>query len=227
MLEVFRKEIKYSVSALSFLKARPVLEGVLSLDPHCVGGRGYLVRSLYFDSAWDSDLFDVLDGLLSKQKLRVRGYSGDAERYKLEYKCKTGTDSRKESLLISRRDVERLLAGSFDFLMEHPGSTARELYGRMRAGAYSPRVVVQYRRIAYVSALCDVRVTFDYELGVSRDPADFLVPSPFFEPVIPADTGVLEVKYNSFLPQYIKDALETMDASPVSSSKYAQSRLLL
>ncbi|MDO5112123.1 MAG: polyphosphate polymerase domain-containing protein [Clostridia bacterium] len=227
MLEVLRKEVKYSLSTVSFYKARPLLEACMQLDPHCKGGQGYPIRSLYFDSAWDGDLTDVLSGLLSKQKVRLRCYSPETETLKLEYKCKTGTDSRKLSLPVSRADARRMIGGRYAFLTALQDPVATELYGRLKAGAYQPRVVVAYKRIAYIAPQNDVRVTFDYDVGASFDPAALLDTNAVFEPVSPTASGVLEVKYNHFLPAYIETALQGLNLSPTANSKYAQSRLLL
>ena len=226
MLEVFRKEVKYSVSTTDFYRIRPMLDAVMNMDAHG-GTGGYEVRSLYFDSAWDTDLTDVLSGLLSKQKVRLRAYGADAETYKLEYKCKTGGDSTKKSLTVSRRDARRMIALRYDFLKELQSPVATELYGRMRANAYQPRVVVVYRRIAYTAALNDVRVTFDYDVGASFDPLDLFDAGAVFEPVGAPGSGVLEVKYNRFLPGYLQAALCGLDGSPAANSKYAQARLVL
>lgn len=227
MLEVLRKEIKYSLSTVGFYKARPILEACLCLDPHCRGGDGYSIRSLYFDSAWDGDLDDVLSGLLSKQKIRLRCYTPEAETLKLEYKCKTGTDSRKLSLPVSRADAWRMINGRYAFLTELSDPVATELYGRLKAGAYQPRVVVAYKRIAFIAPQNDVRVTFDYDVEASFDPAALLDEAAAFEPVSPTASGILEVKYNYFLPAYIETALQGLNLSPTANSKYAQSRLIL
>lgn len=226
MPEVFRKEIKYSVSTTDFYRIRRMLDAVLTPDAHGQNG-GYEVRSLYFDSAWDGDLTDVLSGLNSKQKVRLRAYGPDAETYKLEFKCKTGADSFKKSLTVSRRDARRMIALRFGFLTALDDPVAKELYGRLTANVYQPRVVVVYRRIAYTGRLNDVRVTFDYDVGASFDPLSLFDAGAVFEPVSAPGSGVLEVKYNGFLPGYVQSALCGLDGSPAANSKYAQSRLVL
>lgn len=227
MLEVFRKEIKYSISTVQFYRMKPMLQACLTLDPHCADGAGYQVRSLYFDSYSDGDLFDVLAGVQSKQKIRLRTYDAAADAFKLEYKCKTGTDSIKKSIAVSRSLAMQLAAGRYEKLAQIPGDTARELYARMKMEAYQPRVVVYYRRIAYIARLNDVRITFDYDIGASFDPAALFTDSLLFEPVGETGAGVLEVKYNQFLPGYLETALCGLNALPTANSKYAQSRLLL
>jgi len=227
MIEVFRKEIKYSISTVSFYKVRPLFDACMQMDPYCTSGAGYQVRSLYFDSACDGDLFDVLDGLLSKQKVRLRCYSPESETMKLEYKCKTGTDSQKKSLTVSRQDAKRMMAGCYEFLRDIPDPVSTELYGRLKAGVYRPRVVVMYRRIAYNAAPNDVRITFDYDLQFGMDPYALIDPTNRLVPISEPASGILEVKYNGFLPGYLKTALEGVNLFPVANSKYAQARLFI
>lgn len=225
MIEVFRKELKYSISTVAFYRLRPMLDAVMRLDEYS-GANGYEVRSLYFDSIRDDDLTDVLAGLLNKQKVRLRCYDTGAETFKLEYKCKTGTDSRKLSLSVPRRDAKRMISGRYEFLADMDALLASELYGRLITGVYLPRVVVVYRRIAYTSKLNDVRVTFDHEVGASLDAQALMNDKVVLVPVSATGSGVLEVKYNSFLPEYIKCALGGVNLSPTANSKYAQSRLI-
>ncbi|MEG1755470.1 MAG: polyphosphate polymerase domain-containing protein [Clostridia bacterium] len=227
MLEVFRKEIKYSASFIDFYQAKPLLGAGLTLDPHCTNDDGYSVRSLYFDSACDDDLFDVLSGLLNKQKIRLRCYDPDDAVFKLEHKCKTGTDSIKQSIPIPRSKARELAQGRFHVLSALPGDTAKELYARMKMGVYQPRVVVNYQRIAYFSPLNDIRVTFDYDVRASFSPSALFDNYAAFEPVMEPCTGVLEVKYNNFLPSYLMTILGGFNALAVSNSKYVQARLLL
>jgi hypothetical protein len=83
MLDKYRREIKYVISVTDFYRLRSYLESYLKPDEYS-GETGYTVRSLYFDSYNDRDLFDVLDGLMEKRKIRLRIYSGDSSSAKLE-----------------------------------------------------------------------------------------------------------------------------------------------
>lgn len=224
-LEVFRKEIKYLVSLSDFCRIEPVLGACLCKDQNDVPG-GYLVRSLYFDNYDDKDCYDVLDGVESKQKIRIRVYGPDALTAKLEFKCKTGTDGWKQSLDLTRREAEAMVRGEYGFLQgkEDPG---KELFVRMTQEAYLPRTVVEYRRSAYIYPVNNIRVTFDEKIAASFDKWALFETAPCYEPVLPFDTGVLEVKYDGFLPEFIKDIVRGINALPAANSKYVQSRLIL
>lgn len=72
--QVFRKEIKYVILKSEFYRIRKHLDVLMKKDKHC-DIDGYMVRSLYFDSLYNRDLYDTLDGNMEKQKIRLRIYS--------------------------------------------------------------------------------------------------------------------------------------------------------
>lgn len=87
--EVLRTEKKYSITPFSVPELIGDLGMVVSQDAHNIPG-GYLVRSLYFDTPFDDDFEDKVDGLLNRRKIRLRTYSPDAASVKLEIKEKSG-----------------------------------------------------------------------------------------------------------------------------------------
>ncbi len=110
----YRKEIKYALSQVDFLRLRKTLENYMEYDTFS-GINGYKVRSLYFDSIDDRDLYDKLDGTMEKRKVRLRIYSYDAPTANLEYKCKSGSDSIKRKLKITRAEAQMMINCDYDF----------------------------------------------------------------------------------------------------------------
>ncbi len=102
MLEVLRKEIKYIVPIEYFIKIENRLKGLMTYDKNGEYGK-YYVRSQYFDSIDNRDYFDNLNGAFEKQKIRLRIYSPSAENAKLEYKCKSNTDGKKNVFACVKR----------------------------------------------------------------------------------------------------------------------------
>ena len=223
-LEVFRKEIKYIATVQDFCRMEPELSACLYRDPNDKGD-GYEIRSLYFDSYSDSDCRDVLDGLENKQKIRIRIYDPRAPFAKLEYKCKTGTDGRKQSVEILRREALQMMEENYECLLGK-GDVGKELYAKMVKEAYQPKVMVAYRRQAYLYPSNHIRVTFDTHVSASADRWTLYEKDPCLEPVLSWDVGVLEVKYDGFLYAFIKDMVDRVNTLPVANSKYVQSRLL-
>lgn len=223
-MEVYRKEIKYIISIQDFYRLRKQLENYIKPDKHS-GDTGYTVRSLYFDSYNDRDLFDVLDGLYDKRKIRLRIYSMNDSNVKLEYKCKSGSDSRKLTLLISKEEALSMVNGDYSFLLGKNEQLALKLYSRLNIGAYRPSIIVDYKRLAYTYTPNDVRITFDSNINSSRITSGLFDPNAAWQPVMSPGIGVLEVKYNGFLFDHLKKIIEAIDSLPTSNSKYANSRL--
>lgn len=224
MQQVFRKEIKYRISIIQYAQLERQLSRIMKKDSFS-GPDGYPVRSLYFDSVYNQDLHDVLNGHYSKKKIRLRIYSPKDTKAKLELKVKHGLDQQKYSLTVSRDQAQELARGNIDFLAGWNTSVAQYIYREMRIGIYRPAVLIEYDRIAYVSAINKIRVTFDTHVRSSDCNFDLFTNNPNFTPLMPDDTGVLEVKYDHFLLSYIKEALACIDQLPQANSKYVLGRL--
>lgn len=220
----YRKEIKYVISRYQYYLMRRDLSVFMSLDSH--GSRdGYMVRSLYFDSYTNQDLFDTLSGAMHKAKVRLRLYSHSDQKIKLEYKQKSGSDSLKRSLSLPRNLAEKMVDNDYTFFREMQDPLAVELFLRMCGGSYTPVSTVQYNRVAYHYPVCDVRITFDTDIRASCMKSTFFEENPTLYPLMPGDKGVLEVKYSGFLPGVFKDIVSTIEASPLANSKYGYSRM--
>lgn len=227
MRQVFRKEIKYIVHVSDFVRIRDKLGAIMRPDPHGKDGTGtYTVRSLYFDSIGDRDLKDNLDGVMEKRKIRVRSYDLSSDFALLEYKCKSGSDSRKLSLPISKLEAQLMENGHYEFLLEQEEDLATFLYDKITRCVYRPKTVVEYDRIALLYPVSDVRITYDHNIKGSLSPVGLYNPSTPLARLMAPDYGVLEVKYNDFLVTPIKRVLQNLDALPGANSKYSNARLL-
>ncbi len=218
---VFRKEIKYVIYQHEFAKIRPMLAALMQRDPHG-GDFGYVVRSLYFDSVYDRDYYDTVDGNLVKAKVRLRVYGKDGP-VKLELKQKQGSDSKKHSLFLTREEAARLQACEYGSLALRPEPIARTLYMRLLQGAYQPKTLVEYDREAYLYDAGDVRVTFDTGMRATASGWDLFDETPPWTTLTPPGTGVLEVKYTTLLPAFLKKVVQT-DRLSTANSKYVQAR---
>ncbi len=89
MKEVLRQEKKYLLSLEQYRRLDNTFEKVLRPDEHN-GTRGYLIRSLYFDTMQERDFYEKEDGLEIRRKIRLRTYSPDSDYAMLEMKQKQG-----------------------------------------------------------------------------------------------------------------------------------------
>ena len=95
----------------------------------------------------------------------------------------------------------------------------------MKNNLLRPRVIVDYRREAYVSPFENVRITFDKDLKAGLWLTDIFNPHAPTMPVLEPGTMVLEVKFNRYLPVFIKTVLNNVNAAQRSAvSKYVLCR---
>ena len=94
----------------------------------------------------------------------------------------------------------------------------------MTVQALRPRTIVDYRREPYVYAPGNVRVTLDYDLRTGLGSVDFL--NPRCVTIAARDAPILlEVKWDAFLPDVIRDAVQIPGRRASAFSKYAACRL--
>lgn len=222
-LSVIRTEKKYEITRMQ--KNTLVNQLGYFLEEDRNGREGYLVRSLYFDGIYDEDYFGKIDGLELRKKLRLRIYSANSEKVKLELKKKEGEAQLKKSLWITKSLAEELIKGRFTGLLELGSQVAEEIYHIMELGVYRPKCIVEYNRVAFWHHVNNIRITFDSDIRVSHDYNDFFAEELTWLPV--KDEPVLEVKYNGFLISEVKHMVEKANVSQTSVSKYALSRQVL
>lgn len=221
---VMRTEKKYDINRIQQNTLLYRLSSIMKKDENSVTG-GYLVRSLYFDSIYDNDYFDKINGLEYRKKIRLRIYSPDQEGVKLELKQKQGSAQKKKSLFIPQSLAKEMIKGNYIGLMKLNSELATEFYQLMETGVYRPKCIVEYYRIAFAEYSNDIRITFDSEIGTSPDYDDFFGKNLSLLPV--RKEPILEVKYNGFLLGNIKQMLDFADASELAISKYVMCRQIL
>ena len=223
MGEHYRHEWKHEISYADLLAIRQRLRAVAESDPHAQGGR-YLIRSLYFDNLDDKALREKIDGVNLREKFRIRYYNGDTSVIHLEKKSRRAGLGTKFSAALSREEAQRIVDGDPDWMMDSGRPLVQELYCKMRWQGLRPKVIVEYTREPYRYRPGNVRVTFDYDIRTGLQCTDFLNPDCV---TIPAgDAGIiLEVKWDEYLPDIIRDAVWMPGRRETAFSKYAQCRI--
>lgn len=223
MNDIFRSEHKYLIPTLQRYSLSHALARVISEDLHNEGD-GYLVRSLYFDSLDNRDFQEKEDGVFLRRKIRLRCYGPSSNFAILEMKQKEGALQRKRSLRLSREDASSLIHGNCGILLQCSEPFAAECYTVMQCHAYLPKSIVEYRRKAFIAKENRIRITFDHHITGTESCFDIFSPCLLQNPILHPDLTVLEVKYDGFLPSYIKDLLTDCSRSELSVSKYCLSR---
>ena len=104
-------------------------------------GGEYHIRSLYFDDPDDSAIRDKLDGLDTRDKIRIRIYNGSDRTIKLERKRKDGAYVQKSSQRLTRQECDALLRGDCRFLLGRPEPFAGQMFGILKLRQLRPRVL--------------------------------------------------------------------------------------
>lgn len=217
-----RREIKYLLDPRSAINLKSKLMKMLPLDANSPMN-GYSVRSLYFDTIYDRDYYDKIDGLETRRKIRLRVYGPDDKTAKLEVKLKSGINQWKQSAAIEREDARLVIERRYGELLEkYDAPFLQAVFYKMETDCYMPKIIIEYNRIAFVNHSNLTRITIDSALKSAISSFDIfsdrLPLCPVMCPII------LEVKYNRFLLSHIKSALSIVDKTPVSISKYCLCR---
>ena len=220
----YRHEWKHQLNYGDFLALRHRLRSALPHDSHVGRDGSYQIRSLYFDTPGDRALREKLDGVNGREKFRIRLYNGDGAYIRLEKKSRRDGLGDKASACLTYGEARALAAGETDWMRGHPEELVRELYAKMLCQRLTPRTIVDYRREPFVYPPGNVRVTLDWDLRTGLRCTDFLdmecVTVPAGEPVY-----LLEVKYDQFLPDFIRDLVQLESRQTAAFSKYARCRI--
>ena len=225
MSEVLRRECKYLLNYDYYCSLRHKVSFLLKKDIHN-DLNGYNVRSLYFDTLYNKDYEEKVEGFEKRIKIRVRNYDIKSDKFKLEVKSKAGDLQRKVSININRENVYSMCNGDYQFLLEKKDNLCKKLYFYMNENMYKPVSVIEYKREAFIGNINDVRITFDSKIMASPITDNFFVEKPFLMPIGDFDKVVLEVKYNNFLPEFIKNVISLSAQEQISYSKYYMSRCM-
>ena len=221
----FRHELKFYINYRDYVVLRQSIKALLAPDENGDETGSYLIRSMYFDDRDDTALAEKLMGIQSRAKYRVRIYNYSDGIIRFEKKIKAGQYIAKKSMQLSRREYDAILAGQCDFLLSRREALAKELYLQLRQQGLRPRVIVDYEREAYVMPYENVRITFDKNLRSGPATGDIFSKEAPTIPIAEKGIVVLEVKFNKYLPDYIRGILDGMDAPQRSAiSKYVLCR---
>jgi len=215
----FRHELKYVCSdqQLKVLEAR--LSPLLVLDPHQQGRPFYEIRSMYFDDFHRSCLWENASGVDNRRKYRIRIYDHAPSPMHFEIKERRRGMTHKRYCPLTPQQYGQILDGRLAFTPNMP-APLKELYLAMETRLFRPVMLVQYQRTAYVSPLGNVRITFDRNICGCSCLDTFLSEQIPCTPVLPTGVHLLEVKYDEFLPSFLRDILDLKVLFQTSFSKY-------
>lgn len=221
----YRHELKYYITLGEYELLQRKLSLTMERDAFAKKNGGeYFIRSLYFDDRDDSAFREKLSGIDERDKFRIRIYDMRDDVIKLECKHKSNGYIKKQSIGLSRKEYEKLISGDRLFLLNRPEPFARRMYLEFAQRALKPAVIVDYTREAFVFPMEDVRVTFDKNVRTGLRSVDMFNAGILTYPVIDDYGMVLEIKFNRFLPTYIRSLLQLEASQRSAISKYVLCR---
>ena len=218
----YRHEWKHEIGYADMLAVRSRMSKIAESDAHALNGK-YKIRSLYFDTLSDRALKEKIDGVNMREKFRLRYYNGDLSFIRLEKKTKINGLCLKESVPVNVETVRAISEGDFGKLLNSGEPLLDEFYTKIKCGL-APKTIVDYTREPFVFEPGNVRVTLDYDIRTGIKNTDFLNTDSVTVSVEDSPI-ILEVKWDEYFPDIIKDALQLKNCRVGAFSKYAVCRI--
>ena len=216
----YRHELKYVCTAAQLALIQGRIHHLIPMDSH-VGESGmYTIRSLYFDDYYNKCYYENENGTDPREKFRIRIYNGNTEKISLELKKKERGKTLKLSCPLTEEQCRTLMCGEVLPNDKDYDPILQKLLMLMKTTLMKPKIIVEYDRVPYVYKLGNVRITLDKNISSSSQIETFLDKEIYKRPIMPAGWHVLEVKFDEFLPDYIKSALQLDSLKQTAFSKF-------
>ena len=221
----FRHELKHYINFSDYISIKSRLRSIMHIDKNANENNEYKIRSLYFDNVYDKALMEKVIGIPKRDKFRIRFYNDNHEFIRLEKKSKIRGLCLKDSEKITKEECEKIINGDIEFLRDSNKKLFIDLYSEIKGNLLRPRTIVDYTREAYIYPIGNVRITFDKSIRTGLNNINMFDKNlPTIE-TIDNKYIVLEVKFDEFLPQIIRDIIQVKERRATSISKYEAARI--
>ena len=217
-----RNECKHVITECEIAQLRQRLKVVARYDPYSASNGDYQIRSLYFDNCYDTILKEKIMGIGYREKFRIRFYNNNTEFIRLEKKSKINGLCMKQGTALNPEQVQSIINGDNLWMKNSDDELIKELYAKMQYQLLRPKNIVVYDREAFVYKPGNVRVTIDSNIRGSYNIYKFLTADEVDTKLF--SKAILEVKWDEFLPQVIRDIVQLPNIKTSSFSKYAATR---
>jgi SPX domain protein involved in polyphosphate accumulation len=227
---MLRFEYKYIIPNEKLNKLRAMIRPFMKLDKYAEKNGGeYTVRSIYFDTPDLECYLHKEAGVKRRNKLRMRGYNtGDNGEGIVFFEIKKKVDEPliKNRASMTYGDAQKVLQGQ-NLPDALAAANARRFLYHLYARRMQPVVTVIYEREPFQALLNDrgndLRITFDKNLRAVAYPAlDELFEEKDAKMVDPAHF-IMEVKFNYYLPAWVKTVIASFGLKKGPASKYGLS----
>ena len=226
ILTTERKELKYYISYKEYGVLSNLLRKVMREDKHNnVALGGYFIRSLYFDTFDNRAFEEKMAGIEKRAKYRLRIYDVNAKQVKFEIKSKFNDCIVKETAIISREDAIEMQNMNYEVMLKYNNNVLNKAYKEFKKSPYYPVVLTDYLRDAFIGDFNKIRVTFDRFLKSSSLQLDLFEKESLLVKQLRKKIVIMEIKYNKFMPEPIKQLLQLPSFERSAISKYCIGRM--
>lgn len=223
-MQVWRNELKYYINYADYIVLSNLLDKGLKRDPNNFKNNGY-IRSLYFDNIFNDAFYEKLAGIEKRKKIRIRIYDFKGDLIKFEIKNKFNNNIFKETALIKKKNIKEIQNTNYDVLLKYNNKTLNKIYNIFKQNHFRPVVLIDYFREGYTYDLNHIRITFDKDLKSSTNCSDIFDKDVYMIPLLKKGHMIMEIKYNRFLPQWVKRLLQINRFERCAISKYCIGRI--
>tara|TARA_B110000037_G_C17081502_1_gene490168 strand:- start:112 stop:843 length:732 start_codon:yes stop_codon:yes gene_type:complete len=218
-MKLHRQEYKYYISNEELFFLRNSLKTFMKLDENVnKGEKFYTITSLYFDTPYNDNFNEKVDGIYSREKFRIRKYS-TSNIIKFESKKKIENVIEKKSEVINQNIASCLINGNFNILNDK-SEFLKKSYINLKSRGLRAKNISEYEREAYYLPYGNIRITFDLNLRTYNSDIDFLQIKNSSIPIFFDKINILEIKFSSPLPEHLKYVLSKIVANRCAISKF-------
>lgn len=216
-----RFECKYRLDPFTYLQIRNALYPYMKKDSFTEKAlsRGYVVRSLYFDTDDYQSYYEKMNGDSERVKFRLRTYPSNPQTaVRVELKMRKASLVIKKVALVSWAQYDHFMR-TWHWEVENP--VLQEFSRILHARQLRPKVMIEYQREGFTTRVpSDLRVTFDHALK-SVEAKSLTGAPPFFRKHDPHSV-VMEIKFQKPFPAWLKTIVQQYGLKMIANSKYAQ-----
>lgn len=222
--KVKRSEEKFLINSSDIFHFKSTLSKILPIDENIDDfSKNYNVQSIYYDTIFNDDLKNKLDGNKDRKKIRIRIYNNDLKTAKIEIKHKSSSYSKKISQRLSIDEVSILINSNFNNFLEK--NQVISDYFLTNPEILHPTSIVTYDRFAFKVPISNIRITIDTDIRGHGNNLRFPITNIANGlRLTPNFLEVVEVKYDGTLPAVIKNTLAQFRLLRSAVSKYTLSR---
>ncbi len=223
-----RVELKYLIDRTTRTALAKDITALMPADAHTDGDKGYLVRSIYFDTVDFMAYHQKLAGLPDRHKLRVRIYGEDLSKVafvRLEVKSKYLNTTHKITVDFPKAaytEIERALMRRImppAELFDRDG-ISKEFFRLQKQYNMEPKILVQYRRRAFErTAGSRLRINFDDECMGSRN-LDLFGPLRGAKALLKYNSTIFEIKADGSIPFWLHQLISKYELQNEAVSKF-------